>query len=140
MLIVYANRLSDPASYFKRVLWQDSETHLRHVRMTHEFQRAKISSLILRYERDHLNPSLASDPKSLNYCIHSHRMPNLKASISPNSTKNMPDALLFSENQENLLWGAIFKSDEWIDKAFKLGASPVLVGPELDKIGTPSYI
>lgn len=47
----------------------------------------------------------------------------LVASIGPDSTKKVADALLFSEKQENILWRAIFKSDEWIDKAFRLEAS-----------------
>ncbi|KAJ5288082.1 hypothetical protein N7478_003768 [Penicillium angulare] len=59
--------------------------------------------------------------------------------LSPNSTKNMADALLFSESQENILWRAIFRNDEWINKASELGACPVLIGPTLDMIGIPSY-
>jgi hypothetical protein len=77
-------------------------------------------------------------------------MPNLKQipreifdliveGLSPNCTKSIADALLFSETQENILWRAIVKSDEWIDKAFELGACPALIGPKLDMIGMPSY-
>lgn len=51
----------------------------------------------------------------------------------------MADALLFSESQENILWRAIFKNDEWIDKASELGACPALIGPTLDMIEMPSY-
>lgn len=79
-----------------------------------------------------------------------HRMPNLKQipreifdliveGLSPNSTKNIADALLFSEKQENILWRVIFKNDKWIDEAFKLGACPALIGPKLDLIGMPNY-
>jgi hypothetical protein len=57
----------------------------------------------------------------------------------PNSTKNMADALLYSEKQENILWRAIFKSDEWIDKALEVGACPSLIGPTLDMVGQPDY-
>ncbi|CAK45834.1 hypothetical protein An08g11640 [Aspergillus niger] len=63
----------------------------------------------------------------------------ITALLSPNSTKMLADALLFSESQENILWRAIFKSDGWINKAFELGACPVLVGPKLHEIGRPSY-
>lgn len=63
----------------------------------------------------------------------------IAASLDPNSTKKLADALLCSESQENILWRAIFKSDGWIDKAFELGACPVLVGPKLHEIGRPSY-
>ncbi|OJZ79496.1 hypothetical protein ASPFODRAFT_457240 [Aspergillus luchuensis CBS 106.47] len=63
----------------------------------------------------------------------------IAASLSPNSTKKLADALLCSESQENILWRAIFKSDGWIDKASELGACPVLVGPKLHEIGRPSY-
>lgn len=73
-------------------------------------------------------------------------MPNLKQipreifdliveGLSPNSTKSMADALLFSEPQENILWRAIFKNDGWINKALQLGACPALIGPTLHMIG-----
>jgi hypothetical protein len=57
--------------------------------------------------------------------------------LLPNSTKNMADALLYSEKKENILWRAIFKSDEWIDKALEVEACPCLIGPTLDMIGNP---
>lgn len=59
--------------------------------------------------------------------------------VAPNSTKNVADALLFSENQEDKLWRAIFRNDKWIEKAFELGASPALVGPKLGMVGIPGY-
>lgn len=59
--------------------------------------------------------------------------------LLPNSTKNMADALLYSEKKENILWRAIFKSDEWIDKALEVEASPCFIGPTLDMIGNPDY-
>jgi hypothetical protein len=77
-------------------------------------------------------------------------MPNLKnipreifdlvaGGLLPNSTKSMADALLYSENQENILWRAIFKSDKWIDKALEVKACPCLIGPTLDMIGNSNY-
>lgn len=57
--------------------------------------------------------------------------------LLPSSTKSIADALLYSEKQENILWGAIFKSDEWIDKALEVKACPSLISPTLDMIGNP---
>jgi hypothetical protein len=51
----------------------------------------------------------------------------------------MADALLYSEKQENLLWRAIFKSDEGLDKVLEIEACPYLIGPKLDMIGSSDY-
>ena len=51
--------------------------------------------------------------------------------VSPHSTKSAADALLFDEGYENLLWRAIFRKDDWIDRAHTLGANPALICPNL---------
>lgn len=77
-------------------------------------------------------------------------MPNLRSipreifdrilkGMLPNSIKNMDDAHLYCEKPENLLWRAIFKSDEWIGTPLEVKACPSLIGPTLDMIGKPDY-
>ncbi|KAJ5737436.1 uncharacterized protein N7483_002561 [Penicillium malachiteum] len=42
---------------------------------------------------------------------------------------------LLPEGPANRLWATIFHDDEWLQKASELGASPVLIAPDLDMIG-----
>ncbi|KAB8218950.1 hypothetical protein BDV33DRAFT_192423 [Aspergillus novoparasiticus] len=40
----------------------------------------------------------------------------MAASLGPTSTKNLADSLPFRDSQEDILWRAIFETDEWIKK------------------------
>lgn len=59
--------------------------------------------------------------------------------LSSSDNKNAADAFLCVERPENRLWRTIFKSDAWVEEAYKLGASPALVGPKIGMIGKENY-
>jgi hypothetical protein len=82
---------------------------------------------------------------------HFCRMPQelfdtIASEIPPNATKQIANASLKHECAENILWRAIFASDEWINLAENLlkespylkVPGPILIGKDLSSIGDPN--